>query len=220
MLASTSVCFDLSVYELFVTLSAGGAIVLADNALGLAALPSAYTVTLINTVPSAIAELLRGGAVPASARVINLAGEALPQRLVSQLYEQETVEAVYNLYGPTEDTTYSTWMLMRKGVEEKPPIGRPVSNTQAYVLDKQLRPVAIGVAGELYLSGAGLSRGYLNRPEVTSEKYLAHPFSEEAGARMYRTGDMVHYRADGVLEYLGRGDQQVKVRATASNSGR
>ncbi|HEY9401549.1 MAG TPA: amino acid adenylation domain-containing protein, partial [Pyrinomonadaceae bacterium] len=212
VLASTSICFDLSVYELFVTLGAGGAIVLADNALGLPALPAAYTVTLINTVPSAIAELLRIKGVPESARVINLAGEALPQRLVTRLYEQETVRAVYNLYGPSEDTTYSTWMLMRKGFDENPPIGRPISNTQAYVLDKHLRPVAIGVSGELYLSGAGLSRGYLNRPDATGEKYLAHPFSLDAGARMYQTGDIVRYRPDGVLEYLGRGDYQVKVR--------
>nr|QEO74826.1 condensation domain-containing protein [uncultured bacterium] len=212
VLASTSICFDLSVYELFVTLSVGGTVVLAANALELPSLAAADSVTLVNTVPSAIAELLRLGGVPRSVRVINLAGEALQSRLVRRLYEQATIEAVYNLYGPSEDTTYSTWMLMPKGSDRTPPIGRPISNTQAYVLDRQLRPVAVGVAGELYLGGAGLSRGYVNRPEATSEKYIANPFGAVPGARMYKTGDVVRYRPDGVLEYLGRADHQVKVR--------
>jgi thioesterase domain-containing protein/acyl carrier protein len=185
---------------------------LAENALGLAGLAGAAEVTLVNTVPSAMAELVRQGAVPASVKTVNLAGEALPSQLVEGLYGLGTVEAVYNLYGPTEDTTYSTWALAPKGGQVPPPIGRPLSGTQAYVVDGQLKPVPVGVPGELYLAGVGLARGYLGRPELTAERFVPNPFSEEGGGRMYRTGDRVKWREDGQLEYLGRIDFQVKVR--------
>ena len=131
---------------------------------------------------------------------------------MEQLYEQDGIEAVYNLYGPTEDTTYSTFALMARGEKRVPSIGRPIAGTQAYVLDEQGEPVPIGVAGELYLGGEGLARGYLKRPELTAEKFVADPFSGVAGARLYRTGDLVRYRRAGELEYLGRLDQQVKLR--------
>src|SRR6185369_1709281 len=113
----------------------------------------------INTVPSAMAELLRLECIPPSVRVVNLAGEPLSQALVEQLYEQSGIERVYDLYGPTEDTTYSTYALRRAG--EWATIGRPIANTQVYVLDSWLQPVPVGVAGEIYLGGAGLARGYL-----------------------------------------------------------
>src|SRR6185503_9266884 len=130
-----SLSFDLSVYEIFLPLSVGMSIVLARNALALPTLPAAGLVTLINTVPSAIRELLRQEAIPASVQTINLAGEALSAELVRRLYEETAVREVWNLYGPTEDTTYSTAALLEREVSGLVRIGRPIAGTQAYVLD-------------------------------------------------------------------------------------
>jgi len=210
VLFSTSVCFDLSIFELFVTLSCGGTVILAENALHLPTLPAAREVTLINTVPSAMAELVRTKAVPAGVRVVNLAGEALAQSLVNEIYALGHIDKVYDLYGPSEDTTYSTYTLRTAGGRAN--IGRPIANTQAYLVDGQRAPVPIGVPGEILLGGAGLARGYLNRPELTAEKFIANPFSLEPGARLYRTGDRGRYLPDGRIEYLGRLDRQVKLR--------
>jgi amino acid adenylation domain-containing protein len=209
VLASTSICFDLSVFEMFLPLSVGGTVIMVEDALQLAGAKLEVELSLINTVPSAMAELLRLECVPPSVRVINLAGEPLSQTLVQQLYEQSGIERVYDLYGPTEDTTYSTFALRKP--EEAATIGRPISNTQVYVLDEWLQPVPIGVAGEVYLAGAGLARGYLKRPELTAQKFIANPYGA-GGTRLYRTGDLARYQADGKLQYLGRCDQQVKVR--------
>jgi amino acid adenylation domain-containing protein len=209
VLASTSICFDLSIFEIFVPLSCGGKIILADNALHLPTLPAADKVTLVNTVPSAMTELLRMNGLPKSVRTVNLAGEPLKPALVDEIYGQSNVTRVFDLYGPSEDTTYSTFALRRPGTAET--IGRPVSNTEAYILDKNLQPLPVGVPGELYLGGAGLARGYLNRPELTAERFIPNPFGTWA-KRLYRTGDLARYRSDGNLEYLGRIDQQVKIR--------
>ncbi len=210
MLASTSICFDLSVFELFAPLSSGGCVRLAENALALPELRGREAVSLVNTVPSALAELLRVGGLPASVKAVNLAGEALPQALVEQIYEQSRVAVVRNLYGPSEATTYSTWTAVERGAEVT--IGRPVTGTQVYVLDERQQLAPVGVSGELYIGGEGLARGYLGRAAVTAEKFVPHPYSVEAGARLYRTGDVGRYRADGEIEYQGRRDQQVKVR--------
>ncbi|HET6977284.1 MAG TPA: amino acid adenylation domain-containing protein [Pyrinomonadaceae bacterium] len=218
-LAATSVSFDHSIYEIFLPLSVGTSIVLARNALELPTLPGAGLVTLINTVPSAIRELLRLEAIPASVHTINLAGEALSAELVRRLYEQTSVEQVWNLYGPTEDTTYSTAALIEPEVSGLVTIGRPITGTEAYVLDDELEPVPVGVTGELYLSGAGLARGYLKRAELTAERFVPNPLSEETGARMYRTGDLARYRSNGEIEYLGRTDHQVKVRGSRLKLG-
>ncbi len=212
VLASTSICFDLSIFEIFVPLSRGGSVWLVDNILALAEKPDALPVTLINTVPSAIAEVHRSIQLPASIRVINLAGEALSRALVHSLYQQPSVERIYNLYGPSEDTTYSTFTLVAKDSAAPVTIGKPITNTQAYILDARYNPVPIGVAGELFMAGAGLARGYLNRPELSAEKFVPNPFSTVPGARMYRTGDMARYLSDGQIEYLGRMDHQVKIR--------
>ncbi|HYH45005.1 MAG TPA: amino acid adenylation domain-containing protein, partial [Thermoanaerobaculia bacterium] len=210
VLASTSVCFDLSVFELFVPLSLGGTVVLAGNALDLPGL--AERVTLVNTVPSAMAELVRNGGLPASLRAVNLAGEPLPRELVDRIHEHAPGARVLNLYGPSEDTTYSTFAVIPPGEVRTPAIGRPVAGTRALVLDPWLRPAPAGVPGELFLGGAGLARGYLHRPGITAERFMPDPWSAEPGARLYRTGDLVRYRADGELDFLGRIDNQVKVR--------
>ncbi|HVR98126.1 MAG TPA: amino acid adenylation domain-containing protein, partial [Thermoanaerobaculia bacterium] len=206
VLASTSISFDLSVFEVFVPLLQGGTVILADDALALPGLPAA--VTLVNTVPSAMAALLDMGPLPASVKTVNLAGEPLRQALAERVYAAG-VERLWNLYGPSEDTTYSTGEVVRKGCE--PGIGRAVAGSRAYVLDRGLRLQPVGIPGELCLGGGGLARGYLRRPALTAEKWVPDPFSEEPGARLYRTGDLARWR-DGGLEYLGRLDRQVKVR--------
>ncbi|MCB1055192.1 MAG: amino acid adenylation domain-containing protein, partial [Acidobacteria bacterium] len=212
VLAATSVCFDLSVFEIFLPLTRGGTVVLEANALALADPDRQEAeVRLINTVPSAMAELVHGGAVPASVRTVNLAGEALSRELVEQIYRTTAVERVFNLYGPSEDTTYSTWARIERGGTDAPAIGRPIVGTTAYVVDRRHRPVPIGVAGELLLGGEGLARGYLGRARLTAEKWLPDP-EGAPGARRYRTGDLVRRRNDGELDFLGRIDHQVKVR--------
>jgi amino acid adenylation domain-containing protein len=212
VLASTSICFDLSVFELFVPLSYGGKVILAENGLALNSLPAVNEITLINTVPSVMAELLRFNHVPSSVRTVNLAGESLPRKLVQQIYQQTTIQRVFNLYGPSEDTTYSTYSLV-KPEDRIVTIGRPISNTQVYVLDSHLQPVPVGVPGELYLGGCGLSRGYLHQPELTSQKFIVHSLEYiNQSRRLYKTGDLVRYLSDGNLEYLGRLDHQVKIR--------
>jgi amino acid adenylation domain-containing protein/non-ribosomal peptide synthase protein (TIGR01720 family) len=211
VLASTSICFDLSVFELFVPLSRGGSVILAQNALSLPTLPTANQVTLINTVPSAIAELLRLKGIPPGVRTINLAGESLQNQIVQQLYRQTNVRKVFNLYGPSEDTTYSTFSLIKKG-DSCITIGRPIANTQVYVLDKKLQPVPVGVLGELHIGGDGLAHGYLNLPDLTAEKFIPNPFSNKPGERLYKTGDLVRYLPDGNIEFKGRIDNQVKIR--------
>lgn len=208
VLACTSICFDLSVFEIFVPLSWGGKVILAENALALPGLPATREVTLINTVPSAIRELLRVKGVPGSVQVVNLAGEPLLPELVDQIYRETAVRKVYDLYGPTETTTYSTFALRQ--ANQPATIGRPLPNEEAHVLDEHRRPVPAGEMGELYLGGIGMARGYLHRPDLTAERFVPHPF--KTGERLYKTGDLVRQRPDGNLIYLGRADHQVKIR--------
>jgi amino acid adenylation domain-containing protein len=211
VLASTSIAFDLSVFEMFLPLSCGGSVIVARNVLALADLPAAGRVTLINTVPSAMAELVRLGEIPESVRIICLAGEALSRTLADRVYRLPRVRRLFNLYGPTESTVYATFALVDRDGEGPPPIGRPIAGTRGYVLDAHRRLVPIGVPGELYLGGKGLARGYLGRPALTAERFVASPF-DPAGEQLYRTGDLVRRRSDGAFEYLGRLDHQVKVR--------
>lgn len=206
---SASVCFDVSMCEMFVTLSAGGKLVVAANALELATLPARDEITLINVVPSVMAELVRSGGVPASVETVNLAGEALPEALVEQVYANTSATKVYNQYGPTE-TSYATHTLVPRGATVA--LGRPIANAQCYVLDKQLSPVPIGVPGELYISGDGEARGYYGRPELTRERFIPNPFGPVSGARMYKSGDVCRWWPDGNLQYFGRSDFQVKLR--------
>jgi len=209
MLASTSVCFDLSVFEIFGPLCWGGSFRLVHDVLALAdpdpdPVPD---VTVVSTVPSAMNELLAADAVPLSVRTVCLAGEALTPALARRVHERAAGTRLLNLYGPSEDTTYSTWAPVLPG--EDPTIGRPLPHTRAYVLDEEFRLVPLGAAGELYLAGAGLARGYLGRPEETAARFLPDPFGP---GRMYRTGDRVRLRADGRIDFLGRADDQVKLR--------
>ena len=134
----------------------------------------------------------------------------MPQALVDRLFAPGTVERVINLYGPSEDTTYSTWAPLASGVA--PTIGRTVTGSRAYVVDRRFALAPLGIPGEVVLAGAGLSRGYYGRPELTAERFLPDPFAAEPGGRIYRTGDLARYLMDGELDYLGRIDHQVKLR--------
>ncbi|MEH1955413.1 amino acid adenylation domain-containing protein [Nostoc sp.] len=212
VLASTSICFDLSVFEVFVPLCCGGKVILIENALYLPTLPTDQNITLINTVPSVISQLLRTDSIPTSVQTINVAGEPLHNQLVQQLYQQDNIQQVFNLYGPSEDTTYSTSAWIHKDTNNIPPIGRPIHNTQIYLLDKNYQPVPVGVPGMLYIGGAGLSRGYLNKAELTADKFIPNPYANLPGERLYKTGDLGRYLPSGEIEYIGRIDYQVKIR--------
>jgi amino acid adenylation domain-containing protein len=141
-------------------------------------------------------------------------GEAVDPKWVREVFKHAAPQRLLHVYGPTENTTFTSWYLVEKVSEEATtiPIGRPISNTQIYVLDGQLQPVAVGVPGELYIGGEGLAREYLNRRELTQEKFVPHPFSSQPGDRLYKTGDKVRYLSDGNIEFLGRIDNQVKIR--------
>lgn len=211
VLAATSICFDLSIFEIFVPLCAGHAMILAENIMEMPSLARRDAITLVNTVPSVMQALLaaHADAFPASLKVVNLAGEYLEIPLVDEVYRRTHVTKVYDLYGPTEATTYALFTLRLP--QQPASIGRPISNTRAYVLDRNGVQTPVGVVGELYLGGAGLARGYLNRPDHTGERFVPLGLAS-AEDRVYRTGDLVRYRRNGELEYHGRIDDQVKIR--------
>jgi acyl-coenzyme A synthetase/AMP-(fatty) acid ligase/acyl carrier protein len=164
-------------------------------------------------VPSALAQVLATPGVRAHADVAALCGEALTGPVVEAIRAAVPGARIENIYGPAEATVYATTYIVPagSGAAVSPPIGRPIWNTRMYVLDEKLGLVPPGVAGELYVAGAGLARGYLNRPGLTAERFVANP-SGAPGERMYRTGDLGRWTAAGELEYLGRTDDQVKVR--------
>lgn len=207
---TTSISFDLSVFELFLPLSTGGTVLVFEDALSLLSSERAGSVRLLNTVPSAMETLLRSADSLDSLRTVCLAGEPLSRQLVEEIHERTGAGRVLDLYGPSEDTTYTTFAL--RSPEESATIGRPIANTRVYVLDEALSPVPRGVPGELCIAGDGLARGYLGRPGQTAETFVPDPFSSRPGSRLYRTGDIARHRPDGQLEYLGRRDHQVKLR--------
>ncbi|WP_420880525.1 non-ribosomal peptide synthase/polyketide synthase [Rhodococcus sp. (in: high G+C Gram-positive bacteria)] len=216
VLQKTPVTFDVSVWELFWPLQVGAHLVIAEpdghrNPQYLERAIRDHGVTTIHFVPSMLDAYVAGAAIErcTSLRRIFTSGEALPANTVDRVHERCAVE-VHNLYGPTEasvDVTYHRTVPGSRTV----PIGAPVWNTELYVLDSRLRPVPVGVAGELYLAGVQLARGYVGRPDLTADRFVAAPFGGP-GSRMYRTGDVVRWTEAGELEYLGRSDFQVKLR--------
>ncbi|WDD92430.1 amino acid adenylation domain-containing protein [Burkholderia sp. FERM BP-3421] len=209
-LASTSICFDLSVFEIFAPLTGGGTVLVAQDALDLVNVPQRNRLTMMTVVPSALAALARDDVLPASLLVVNVAGEVLTRAVVDEAHGRVPRARLFNLYGPSEDTTFSTEFEVGQGASGEPSIGRPLPGTVAHVLDERLEPVSKGVVGELYLGGRGVARGYLGKAGLTAERFVPDPF--EAGQRLYRTGDLVRSRWDGQLEYIGRADRQIKLR--------
>ncbi|QRN99307.1 amino acid adenylation domain-containing protein [Archangium violaceum] len=214
-LAVTSISFDISVLELVWTLARGFQVVLGEGVdIGeLLALIRQHGVTHLQGTPSLMGRLLRepeAEARLASLRCLLVGGEALPATLAGALHRLAPGRLL-NMYGPTETTVWSSTHRVGEG-ESPVPIGTPIPYTELYVLDGHLRPVPIGVPGELFIGGAGVVRGYLGRPELTAERFVPDPFRGERGARLYRTGDRARWRADGTVEFLGRLDHQVKVR--------
>ncbi|MEV4096443.1 non-ribosomal peptide synthetase [Streptosporangium saharense] len=227
VLQKTPVSFDVSGWEFFWPLTRGAELVMArpgghrDPAY-LASVIAGRRITVAHFVPAMLREFVEDPAVPAvhHLRRIICSGEALPSALVALTRARLGPVAVENLYGPTEAAIDVTFMPCDPAVLAKAavvPIGRPVWNTVAYVLDSWLRPAPVGVAGELYVGGVQLARGYHGRPGLTAERFVASPFVP--GERLYRTGDLVRRRADGVLEFLGRTDQQVKIRGVRVEPG-
>ncbi|MGW2130386.1 amino acid adenylation domain-containing protein [Streptomyces coelicoflavus] len=212
VVASTSLNFDVSVFEMFGPLLSGGAVEVMRDVLELG--DTAHTgrsVSLISGVPSAVAQLVGDGGPLVAAREVVLAGEAVSARDAGAVVRAVGAERFANIYGPTEATVYAAAWYSRDEITGVPPIGAPIRNTRLYVLDRALQPVPVGVAGELYIAGPGLARGYHRRAGLSAERFVADPHGA-AGTRMYRTGDLVRWSADGNLDYLGRTDFQVKVR--------
>jgi amino acid adenylation domain-containing protein len=210
----TTLCFDIGVFELLLPLVSGGRLVILPSELAadgtrLAASLTAYAPTVVQATPATWSLLLDAGWRGLPGLRALCGGEALARPLADGL--QAASDRAWNMYGPTEAAVYACVHEL-VAAPGPPPIGRPVANTHFYLCDALLQPVPPGVAGELYIAGDGLARGYWGRPDLTAERFLPEPFSAERGGRMYRTGDLARHRRDGEVEYLGRIDGQVKLR--------
>jgi amino acid adenylation domain-containing protein len=210
VLQFSSLSFDASVFEYVMALCSGAAVYPVSRELQspgprLATLLREHAITLVTLPPSVLA------ALPVEdlpqLRTITAAGEACPAELV----RRSKGKRFFNLYGPTETSIWAT-VAECNDDNRKPPIGKPILNTQIYILDRHMQAVPVGVAGELHIGGVGVARGYLNRPELTAEKFVPDPFCRRSGARLYKTGDLARYLEDGSIEYLRRIDDQVKIR--------
>lgn len=215
LLAVTTISFDIAALELYLPLIVGAKLVLASRETAIDGYKLKRTletarITVMQATPATWRLVLEAGWQGSDHLKILCGGEALPRDLAMELLKRTS--SVWNMYGPTETTVWST---VSRIVADNGPItiGKPIANTEVYILDSHLEPVPVGVPGELYIGGAGVARGYLHRPELTAEKFIKHPFRGQASdARLYRTGDLARFRANGELECLGRIDNQVKLR--------
>jgi arthrofactin-type cyclic lipopeptide synthetase C len=222
LLQKTPFSFDASVWELFWPLSCGMRLVLAGpddhrDPAALVQLIREQQVNVIQFVPALLQQFLEVEEVVECSSLSDVfcGGGELTAALVRSVRERLPQVRLHNVYGPTEATVDSTvWTLEPHSPvpQGAPPIGKPLCNTRVYILDAHQQPAPLGVVGEMYLGGVQVARGYLNRPELTAERFLDDPFSDQPGARLYRTGDVARYLADGNIEYLGRNDDQVKIR--------
>ncbi len=215
LLAVTTLSFDIAGLEIYLPLTIGARVVIAsreetiDGRLLLDRMQQCGA-TVMQATPATWRMLLDAGWHRSPNLKILCGGEALPRELANQILPR--CSSLWNMYGPTETTIWSSVLKVEEGGAGTVSIGRPIANTQMYVLDRHMAPVPDGVAGELYIGGDGLARGYFNRPELTAEKFVPDPFRRKPGARLYRTGDLARYLADGTIAFLGRSDFQVKLR--------
>lgn len=214
MLATTSLSFDIAGLELYLPLLTGAQVILVAREVAvdgqqLASMVEDSACTILQMTPAAWRMLVEAGWQGNSNLQILCGGEALSQELARDLLTKG--KRLVNLYGPTETTIWSSLSDIERA-DNSIPLGEPIANTQLYILDATMQPTPVGIPGELYIGGAGLARGYFNRPELSAEKFVPHPFSQEPGARLYRTGDLVRYRSSHTIEFLGRLDHQVKLR--------
>ncbi|MBZ5536433.1 MAG: amino acid adenylation domain-containing protein [Acidobacteriia bacterium] len=214
LLAVTTLSFDIAGLELYLPLMVGARVVVASretaaDGIRLADLMERSAATVMQATPATWRVLVESGWKGNPSLKLLCGGEALSHELAQQLLSR--CGELWNLYGPTETTIWSTAARVTAS-DEKISIGRPIANTEIYILDSNLQPVPVGVAGELHIGGDGLARGYLNRDELTAERFINHPFNSAPRARLYKTGDLARYRADGNIEHLGRLDFQVKLR--------
>ncbi|MBO0880566.1 MAG: amino acid adenylation domain-containing protein, partial [Mycobacterium sp.] len=215
VMASTSVAFAFSAFEIFTPLSHGGSIQIAPNALILSR-NNTWTAEIISTVPSVFTEILKTLNTPTNhqphrTKIVVLGGETLPPKLLRQTNNKLPGLTVMNSYGSTETLCATMHPLTNHQPNTASiPIGEPLHNTQMFVLDTQLSPTPTGTAGELYIAGAGLARGYRNQAQLTAQRFIACPFGP-AGTRMYRSGDIARWTPNGTLEYIGRADDRIKI---------
>jgi amino acid adenylation domain-containing protein len=214
LLAVTTISFDIAALELYLPLTVGACCVIAGREAAadgyqLFKMFEDFKITAMQATPSTWKLLLESGWTGKATLKALCGGEAMPRELAAQLLAR--VYSVWNMYGPTETTVWSS-VHRAASVKEAVFIGRPIDNTEIYVLDRNLQPLPSGIIGELFIGGDGLARGYLNRPDLEAERFIPNPFSERPGARLYKTGDLARYRADGNIECLGRVDNQVKIR--------
>ncbi len=214
LLAVTTLSFDIAGLELFLPLLVGARVIIArrdttSDGAQLVGLLARHQVTIMQATPATWRLMLEASWPGTPGLAILCGGEALSTDLATALCRRGV--SVWNLYGPTETTIWSTLHRV-SGTDDPVPIGRPIANTEIYLLDPHLQPVPVGVPGELHIGGCGLAHGYLHLPDLTAQKFIRHPFSADPNARLYKTGDLARYRADGTLDYLGRLDHQVKLR--------
>lgn len=218
ILQKTPYTFDVSVWEFFWPLLTGACLVIAEpsghqDPNYLVELIKREQITTLHFVPSMLHIFLEATGVEdcTSIKRVICSGEALPVELQRQFFRRLKAQ-LHNLYGPTEASVdVSSWQCMPENEGSTVPIGRPISNMKLHILDRNLQPVPVGIAGELHIGGLGLARGYLNRLELTAEKFIPDPFTNSCGERLYKTGDLARYRSDGAIEFLGRIDDQVKI---------
>ncbi len=214
MLSVTTISFDIFGLELYVPLLAGARVEIASRAVAmdgrqLRDLCETVQPTIMQATPATWRMLVEVGWRGSSKLTVLCGGEALPPDLAASLLER--CVALWNMYGPTETTIWSTIERIER-TDREITIGRPIANTDVYILDQFLQPAPVGVSGELYIGGHGIARGYRGQPDLTAERFIPHPFSPEPLARLYRTGDLARYRPDGRIVHLGRSDHQVKIR--------
>ncbi len=223
VLQKTPFSFDVSVWEFFWPLLTGAALVLArprahGDSRYLADLIQRRSISTVHFVPPMLGAFLEEPELPdrcATLKRVICSGEALSPELQARFFDvfPGPTPELHNLYGPTEAAVdVTSWKCVRGGTAASVPIGRPIANTQIYILDPRGQPVPVGVPGELHIGGVGVARGYLNRAALTAERFVPDPFSNQPSARLYKTGDLAYWRADGVLMYLHRLDHQVKIR--------